>query len=235
MSLVDCGCGPGTITIGLAEILAPGQVSGVDIDASRFTSADSYVSEREVSNLRFAAGDIYSLPFAGESFDAAFGHSILETLQDPVNALKDVRRVLNPGGVIGVASVDYGGVVIAGPHSESLEQFYRIREKRWQQRGIGDPRLGRRLRSLLHSAGFTQIEASASYISYGTVDAVQKFGEARAQEYAEPELAKWAIESGVADQKLLDSLSVDWLAWAQHPDAFLAFAWCNAVGWKEGA
>ena len=233
MNLIDCGCGPGTITLGLAERLAPSEVVGFDLEPDRFKAAQAYAAERGISNLLFKAGDIYGLPFPDASFDAAFVHSVLEALQDPIKALEDVRRVLKPGGVVGVGSVDYGGVVISGPSIETLELFYRIREERWKQKGIGDPRMGRRLRGLLHEAGFSRIEASASYVSYGTPAAVQRFGENRAQECLDPEFADWAIKSGAADRTTLDAVTAGWRAWGRHPEAFFAFAWCNAIGWRE--
>ena len=153
MSLVDCGCGPGTITLGLAESLAPGSIVGVDVEPGQFKAAQRYARERGITNLQFRVGDLYNLPFPDASLDGAFVHSVLEAIQNPIEALEDVRRVLKPGGVVGVGSVDYGGVIIGGQSTEALELFYKIREESWYLLGIGNPFMGRRLRALMIDAG----------------------------------------------------------------------------------
>ncbi len=53
MSLLDCGCGPGSITVDLAERAAPGQVTGLDVGESSIEAARELAVERGVSNVRF--------------------------------------------------------------------------------------------------------------------------------------------------------------------------------------
>ena len=72
MSVLDCGCGPGTVTIGFAEVVAPGQVVGTEIEDSQVALARENASTRNVSNVRFEVADIYALPFESASFDAVF-------------------------------------------------------------------------------------------------------------------------------------------------------------------
>ena len=72
MSLLDCGCGPGTITIGLADWVAPGKVTGVDLDPKRVQQATEAAEAAGAANVAFQVGDIYQLPFPDASFDAAF-------------------------------------------------------------------------------------------------------------------------------------------------------------------
>ncbi len=50
------------------------------------------------SNVRFATGDVYALDFDDASFDVVHAHQVLQHLQDPVAALRELRRVLRPGG-----------------------------------------------------------------------------------------------------------------------------------------
>jgi len=56
--------------------------------------------------------------------DAVLGHSVLEALDRPGDALDEMRRVLRPGGIVAVASVEYGGLVLAGPDAPLLRRFY---------------------------------------------------------------------------------------------------------------
>lgn len=62
-SILDCGCGPGSITIGIAERVYPGSIVGVDVGTSQLTLATSAATARAVSNVSFKSADCYSLPF----------------------------------------------------------------------------------------------------------------------------------------------------------------------------
>ena len=90
--------------------------------------------------------------------------------------------MLKPGGVLGVACVEYGGLILAGPSDEVLRRFYAIRERVWQLENAADPYRGRQLRGLLERAGFDRVVATSKYICYGTEDAVESFGAARADD-----------------------------------------------------
>ena len=97
MRLLDCGCGPGSITVGLAEAVAPGEVIGLDLQPSQIERARLLAAERAISNVRFEVGDVSRLPFPDASFDAAFAHTLLLHLRDRVGALREIRRVLEAG------------------------------------------------------------------------------------------------------------------------------------------
>lgn len=98
MSLLDCGCGVGSITLDLAERVAPGQVVGVDLDESQIAMARAEAERRGLSNVRFEVASIYELPFPNGSFDAALAHTLLFHLHDPLRALRVLRQMLKPAG-----------------------------------------------------------------------------------------------------------------------------------------
>jgi ubiquinone/menaquinone biosynthesis C-methylase UbiE len=104
MSLLDCGCGPGSMSADLARIIASGIVTGIDFAASQIEFARN--SQDYPSNLKFEVASIYSLPFAAGEFDAAFSHALFEHLNKPVEALREIRRVLKPSGVAGICAPD---------------------------------------------------------------------------------------------------------------------------------
>jgi len=93
------GCGPGSITVGLAQVA--GDVTGVDLDESEFTDARAYAAEHGIDNVKFVEGSIYQLDFADASFDVCTLFSMMETLDDPLAALAEVHRVVKPGGLVG--------------------------------------------------------------------------------------------------------------------------------------
>ena len=109
MRLLDCGCGPGSISIELAEAVAPGRVIGVDIEPNQYRSAWSQMAKHPETNLHFASADVYRLPFAANTFDAAFLHNVLSHLRRPLEVLKGIYRLLSPGGVIGISHPDFSG------------------------------------------------------------------------------------------------------------------------------
>jgi ubiquinone/menaquinone biosynthesis C-methylase UbiE len=153
MSLLDCGCGSGSITVGLAAAVDPGRVIGVDVSKAEIERARARAAEMGIANLEFVVGDIYRLDSADDAFDAIFSHNVLEHLQEPVEALREMCRVLKPGGVIGIRDIDWGGVLI-WPPDPALKLWLDVYEADWAA-NAGDPRIGRRLRDLLGQAGFT--------------------------------------------------------------------------------
>src|SRR5687768_14024627 len=69
MRLLDCGCGPGSITFGLAAAVAPGEVVGIDLDPGSIDVARQQAAEQRMANVRFEVANIYVLPFPAGSFD----------------------------------------------------------------------------------------------------------------------------------------------------------------------
>jgi SAM-dependent methyltransferase len=228
--VLDVGCGQGTITLGLADTV--GEAVGVDPSEREFAEARRHAADHRVENVEFRVGSVYALDFPGEHFDACLCHSMLETLERPLDALVEIGRTLRPGGVVGVACVEYGGLILAGPDDELLRRFYAIRERVWQLEHAADPYRGRQLRGLLERAGFGGIVATSKYFSYGTVEAVRSFGLARAEDCREPWYSRSARQHGLATASELDLMSRAWLEWSESPAAYCAFAWCRAVGWK---
>jgi len=102
-TLLDVGCGPGTLTADLARRVAPGTVVGLDRAESVLEEARASTEE----NVRFATGDVYDLPFANAAFDVVHAHQVLQHLTDPVAALREMNRVCRPDGVVAVRDADY--------------------------------------------------------------------------------------------------------------------------------
>ena len=227
MRLLDVGCGPGTITFGLAEAVAPGECVGLDLRSDVVALARDAADDRGAANVRFGAGSVYELPFPDAAFDAAFAHAVLMHLREPVRALAELRRVLRPGGLVGVRDMDHGAHLVY-PASPLRERFYALRG-RVQQHNGGDPFLGRTYRRLLLEAGFARAEAGATANCAGSpVETRRLAALARAQLVG---IAPTALAEGWADQATLEAIPADFDAWAERPDAFYAVVACHAIGW----
>jgi ubiquinone/menaquinone biosynthesis C-methylase UbiE len=221
MRLLDCGCGPGTITIGLAERVAPGEVIGMDRESSQLDIARELAAGQGPA-IDFQPGSAYRLPFPDHSFDAVFSHALLEHLKQPVEVLREFHRVLRPGGVAGVRCPDWGGFLIhpMGPLLLEAIGFYR----NLQVSNGGDVLVGRKLGSLLREAGFARVRPSASYETHepSVIGGFIAYG----IETAEP-AAMGAEESSLA------SMAEECRRWSREPNAFFAQAWGEGLAWRE--
>ena len=226
--VIDVGCGPGSITLGLARDVE--HVTGVDVDEEEFADARVYASSQGVDNVTFRQGSIYELSFEDSTFDAATLFAMLETLDDPLAGLAEVRRVLKPGAILGASSIEYGGLVLRGPDEPLLRRFYELRLAIWKDQGDVHPYRGRELRGLLRAAGFTDVEANLTYFSYGTEKHVRAFGLGRAEDCRDEWYVEGVTRLGLAGREELDALERTWTRWAESPDAFAAFAWGRATG-----
>ena len=134
MHVLDAGCGPGSITLGLAAAVALGEVVGIDMQLSLVEQARALAVQRGVTNARFEVANVYDLPFPDGSFDAAFANRVLEHLREPVRALAELRRVLRPGGIAGVHDVDMGGLLLT-PETPLLQQWFSLLDRVRQHNG----------------------------------------------------------------------------------------------------
>jgi ubiquinone/menaquinone biosynthesis C-methylase UbiE len=209
MRLLDCGCGPGTITLDLARRVAPGAVVGIDRSDAQFASARAEAAQQGLA-VTFEAADIARLRFPDASFDAAFAHALFEHLPDPVRAALEIRRVLEPGGCFGLRSPDWGGFLLypVPPEVERAIAAYRA----LMTENKGDVLAGRKLSSLLRQSGFVRVVSSASYEIYQDP--------ARIAEYLAAQLDN-------RDTAAAASLR----AWHRDSEAFFAQAWVEAIGW----
>ncbi len=98
--VVDLGCGFGDTTQRLAELVgADGDALGVDVSEPFIELARREAEEAGAANVRFAVGDVQVTAFE-ESFDYAFSRMGIMFFANPVQALRNVRQALSPGGTL---------------------------------------------------------------------------------------------------------------------------------------
>jgi ubiquinone/menaquinone biosynthesis C-methylase UbiE len=224
--ILDLGCGDGALSIGLAAVAR--QVTAVDVSSEAYAASAAYAVDQG-SNLVFVEGDAAHLEYTDESFDACFCHSILEAVPDPAAVLAEVWRVVRPGGHVGVASTEYGGLILAGPGVELLRESNAIREQlrlRWGS----NPFLGRKLRGLVTDAGFEDVEATTKAFSYGTPPLIREFAEGRAAECWDEEYVREAVAAGLATADQMFEMAKTWSAWGESSASYAAVTGCRAVG-----
>lgn len=231
MSLLDAGCGPGSITLGFARLLSPGEVTGVDVDAGQVAQALGAAQQAGLGNTHFRAADICALPFEEATFDAVFCHTVFRHLANPGAALAELFRVCKPGGVIAVrdglgmfdhlASVRMGGVEV--PFSKAIDAISGV--------GPGLPDIGVRLKGLLRSAGFRKIKPSTyNEVYHEPVDLLMVEGWFRS--ILDGKLGSRAVEAGVIRRAELDDLLAKMEGWPADPDAISIVSWIEYLAWK---
>jgi ubiquinone/menaquinone biosynthesis C-methylase UbiE len=98
--ILDVGCGPGTITLDLAKIVSESSVIGIDFSPEAVEVAKQNALDRGVKNCEFIVGDACNLEWAEGTFDIVVTNQCLIHLPDPVQALKEMKRVCKTGGLI---------------------------------------------------------------------------------------------------------------------------------------
>ena len=173
MTILDSGCGPGSITCDIAERIPNGSVVGIDADETQVMIARDFAKTRGVQNEEFRSASAYSMPFRSNSFDAVFSHALLEHLREPDSAIGEFLRVLKPGGILGVCSPDWGGFLLAPP-SDQLAVAIDV-YKNMQVANGGDVYVGRKLSTLLNQAGFEALEMRARYEVYDSLELIGEY------------------------------------------------------------
>ena len=224
LRVLDVGCGPGTITLGLARAVAPGELVGLDIDPASVAAAEAAARDQGVTNVRFEVGRAEALPFPDASFDAVFEHTLLEHVPDPLSVLSEMRRVLRLGGCIGLRDGDWGSNIFVPTLAPELEAAFVLYERWWRQRG-GDPRLGRHQRPLLRAAGFGRLETSA-----GAMIRLAP-GELFASRLTASDFVDQVVALGWIDRPATDRWAVGFHAWNRDPDALWANLLFESVAW----
>lgn len=217
MAVVDLGCGPASITTGLAAAVTPGPTTGVDLDPELPAGADG---------IRLVRADVRELPFPDATFDAIFACALLQHLPDPLPALCEAFRVARPGAVIGVADIDASCYLI-DPADPRLTVSFEVNAKL----RAGSPQTGRQLRGLLHEAGFRRCVAQARVFHHGDPAQTRALAEFNASWFTTPEVIARAVAQGWATTEEMAAMSAAWVAWGRHPGAFFAGVWCEALGW----
>ena len=154
--LLDVGCGPGTITIDLARIVAPGRVVGVDRAEAPLATARADAATAGVA-VDFEVGDAYALAFPDDSFDVVHAHQLLQHLGRPVAALAEMRRVCRPDGIVAARDSDYAAMTWF-PGDPLLDRWLSIYREVARANG-GEPDAGRRLLAWGRAAGFAEVVA----------------------------------------------------------------------------
>ena len=220
VTLLDVGCGPGTITCDLAGRVAPGRVVGIDAAPTVVAEARDLVDRTGAANVTVEVADLFALPFPDDSFDVVHAHQVLQHVADPVRALVEFRRVCRPGGLVAARDSIYPSFTYA-PDDADLARaidaygaLTRVNRARWDA--------GKLLLGWAHAAGFTEVTASASVWCFATDEERAWWGGLWADRFEHSAMADQLVANGLADGDDLAEFAAGWRRWAASPDGWFA-------------
>ncbi|MDQ0726381.1 class I SAM-dependent methyltransferase [Microbacterium sp. W4I20] len=214
--LLDIGAGPGTITLDFAGVVA--HVTATEIDDDVLSLSRDLAAARGVTNLDFSVEDVHALTFSDESFDVVHAHQVLQHVADPVQALREMRRVTAPGGIVAARDADYAGFLWF-PVLPELDRWLDLYRRAARANG-GEPDAGRRLLSWARAAGFEDVTATASTWCYATPAERAWWGGMWADRILESALTRQLVDSGMATPADLQDISDAWKRWADDGDGW---------------
>jgi len=212
--LLDVGAGPGSITVGFAGIV--GHVTATEIDENALSLSRSLAADRGLTNLAFSVEDVHALSFPDDS--VVHAHQVLQHVGDPVQALREMRRVTAPGGIVAARDADYAGFVWF-PVLPELDRWLALYRAAARANG-GEPDAGRRLLSWARAAGFEDVTATASTWCYASPEERAWWGGMWADRILESALARQLVDSDMATRTDLEEISEAWKRWADDGDGW---------------
>lgn len=219
-SVLDVGCGPGTITVDIAERVAPARVVGIDASPEVIELATELATERDVDNVEFLVGNAYELEYEDATFDVVHAHQVLQHASNPVGMLRELRRVRAADGIVAARDVDYGGC-FWWPASPGLERWLELVRAVYQSNGT-EPDAGRHLKGWAVDAGFDSVDSTVSVWAFNTDEDRLWWGSMWESRILQSALAVDAIDAKLASQDELIDISRAWHDWIVEPEGWLA-------------
>ena len=226
MDILDLGCGPGSITLGLAQAVYPGEVTGLDQNQEQVELARRAAVEGRALNARFVTGDALALPFPDSSLDAVHCHGFLMHSPSIKEQLTEIVRVLKPGGILGSRDMDVPSSFIAPAH-ESNRGMWKMLGEVIRREG-GNPWMGRQLKCFFINAGLEGVKPGYGADFFESPEDVA---------FLEKFLLEWALSREFAEKNSETEEDFNrWREqvrrWSQRPGAVGCFHFGHAVGHK---
>ena len=219
MTVLDIGAGPGTITADLAHLVAPGRVTALEISEGALDLSRAELAGRGI-DADYLVGDVHHLDLADDSFDIVHAHQVLQHVVDPVQALREIRRICRPDGLVAIRESDYHGFVWY-PESALLDRWMDLYQTVARGNG-GEPDAGRRLLAWAHQAGFSHVTASTStWCHAGSADR-EHWGGMWADRILSSDLARQSVDDGHATRGDLEQIAEAWQTWAANTDGWIS-------------
>ena len=230
MKVLDFGCGPGTISVGLAKAVEPGELHGIDMEASQIEIARAAASAGGHDNMVLRTGDVTGLPFADDYFDVAHGHAVLNHVPDTRAVLAEVKRVLKPGGLLASRELICDSSFLEPP-SGGLSGGWDTFSNLLAANG-GHPQMGKQLKRVFLEAGYNDIRTGLTFEYFGSAEDVAFYHGFASNWFCSATTIDAAVKHGLATREQFDGWREALARWREEPGAIAALAWGEALGRK---
>ncbi|MFB6721755.1 class I SAM-dependent methyltransferase [Kribbella sp. NPDC056345] len=218
MSLLDIGAGPGTITADLARLVEPGRATALEATEDALAITRATFAELDLE-IEFVVGDVHALDIPDDTYDVVHAHQVLQHVADPVQALREMRRVCKPGGIVAARDSDYRAFAWY-PTLPELDEWMELYQQMARANG-GEPDAGRQLLSWALEAGFEKVDSTASNWTFADPDGRAFWGGMWADRILQSAMADQARAAGVPEARL-EAISAAWRTWATRPDGWIS-------------
>ena len=217
MKILDIGCGPGSITVDLAKRIPQGHIIGIDYTEEPLVQARALAISQDVTNIDFQIGDIHDLPFKDETFDIVNAHQVLQHIRNPVQAIKEMKRVAKKGGLVAVRE---SASMIWYPQTPELAEWKDLHTRVSTTKG-GNPDPGSYIHVWAGEAGFERADilCSAGAWCYSTKEEIAWWSELWVDRLTQTSFAKFAVDGGHCTQDHLQWLADGWRKWGKDENA----------------
>ncbi len=173
--VLEAGCGVGAQTVILAKNSPGARFTCVDISDESVAAAQRLCEQEKITNVSFQIADVFNLPFKAETFDHIFASFVLEHLDNPVEALRYLKRVAKKGGSITIIEGDHGSTCFYPESRAALQTVQCLIHV--QARLGGNSLVGRQLYPLLKDAGFAgpMVSPRMVYVDSGRPELAEGF------------------------------------------------------------
>ncbi len=225
--VLDLGCGPGFVTMGVAKAVAPGELYGVDIEPSQIEMARKLARDHNCENALFQVADVVDLPFEDGFFDAVHCNDILAYVPDTAAALAEARRVLKPGGLLGCREIIVD--------SSFLHPELGVMKRGWEvfadlmTADDGHPQMGKDLKRQLMQSGFADVRASFSWETYSEREHIDHIYLLVKEWFLSFDITDGAKRYGAATDSLFELIQEAVKRWRADPAALAAIAFGEAL------
>jgi len=227
--VLDVGCGPGSITLDVAMVVNPGEVVGVDAEASSVSKATSAAVERHIANAKFTVGSAYELPFEAGRFDLVYAHRVLQWLREPERAVRQMMRVARAGGAVAVQDQD-AGTTVGHPAMPSFLKWLRAREffnSIPEADVYGRAHFGRQVYAVAVAAGLQDVKVEP-YVTVVYADREELISTYESMTHRLQLDGPWGkmnrrlLQEGLITEELLAHAAKELEVWYADPNAFAA-------------
>jgi len=156
--VLEAGCGTGAQTEILARRCPDARITSIDMSEGSLEAAEERLRQAGFTQVTFAKADIYHLPYDTGSFDHVLVCFVLEHLARPLEALKELKRVLAPGGTLTAIEGDHGSFYCYPATMEARRVVQCLVDIQAQMGG--NALIGRQLFPLLRQAGFREVNVT---------------------------------------------------------------------------